>query len=111
FFSALGVPLIAGRDFDDNDRRDGESVVIVSQSLAQRLFPNQDALNRHLTWTDPIMKFIDISPKPRRIVGIVAVLDDQNVCLVPCSTSITRSSRKPVEGGCSFTPDPIRMRS
>ena len=79
FFSALGVPLIAGRDFDGNDRRDGESVVIVSQSIAQRLFPNQDALNRHLTWTDPIMKFIDISPKPRRIVGIVADLDDQNV--------------------------------
>jgi putative ABC transport system permease protein len=79
FFSALGVPLIGGRDFDGNDRRDGESVVIVSQSVAQRLFPNQDALNRHLTWTDPIMKFIDISPKPRRIVGIVADLDDQNV--------------------------------
>jgi putative ABC transport system permease protein len=79
FFSALGVALIAGRDFDGNDRRDGESVVIVSQSVAQRLFPNQDALNRHLTWTDPIMKFIDISPKPRRIVGIVADLDDQNV--------------------------------
>jgi putative ABC transport system permease protein len=79
FFSALGVPLIAGRDFDGNDRRDGESVVIVSQSVAQRLFSNQDALNRHLTWTDPIMKFIDISPKPRRIVGIVADLDDQNV--------------------------------
>ena len=61
FFAALGVPIIAGRDFNDADRRDAEPVVIVSQSLAQRMFPNQDAVNRHLMWTDPVMKFIDIS--------------------------------------------------
>ncbi len=41
---------------------DAEKVVIVSQSLAQRMFPNQDAVNRHLTWTDPVMKFIGVSP-------------------------------------------------
>ena len=43
FFAALGVPIIAGRDFTDADRRDAEPVVIVSQSLAQRMFPTQDA--------------------------------------------------------------------
>ena len=43
FFAALGVPIIAGRDFTDADRRDAEKVVIVSQSLAQRMFPSQDA--------------------------------------------------------------------
>ena len=53
FFAALGVPIIAGRDFSDADSHDAEKVVIVSQSLAQRMFPNQDALNRHLMWTDP----------------------------------------------------------
>src|SRR5215510_14275691 len=37
FFPALGVPLIAGRDFTEADRRGGEPVVIVSQSLAQRM--------------------------------------------------------------------------
>ena len=79
FFAALGVPIVAGRDFSDADRRDGERVVIVSQSLARRMFPNEDAVNRHLTWIDPIMKFIDVSPTPRRIVGIAADVDDQNV--------------------------------
>ena len=53
--------IIAGRDFNEADRRDAEPVVIVSQSLAQRMFPNQDAVNRHLMWTDPVMKFIDVS--------------------------------------------------
>ncbi len=48
FFASLGVPLIAGRDFNDLDRRGAEPVVIVSQSVAQRMFPNQDAVNRHL---------------------------------------------------------------
>jgi putative ABC transport system permease protein len=79
FFAALGVPLLAGRDFNDADRRGGEPVVIVSQSLAQRMFPNQDAVNRHLRWTDPVMEFIDISTAPRRIVGVVADLDDEHI--------------------------------
>ena len=61
FFAALGVPIIAGRDFTDADRTDAEKVVIVSQSVAQRMFPKQDAVNRHLMWTDPVMKFIDVS--------------------------------------------------
>jgi len=86
FFSALGVPLIAGRDFNDGDRSDSEKVVIVSQSLAQRMFPSQDAVNRHITWTDPVMKFIDVSLEPRRIVGVVADVDDENVVPGPAIT-------------------------
>jgi predicted permease len=79
FFAALGVPVIAGRDFNDADRHDAEKVVIISQSLAQRMFPAQGALNRHFMWTDPVMKFIDVSTGPRRIVGVVADVDDENI--------------------------------
>jgi len=81
FFASLGVPLIAGRDFNEGDRRGAERVVIISQSVAQRLFPNQDAVNRGLMWTDPVIKFIDVSGDRRRIVGVVPDLDDEN--LVP----------------------------
>jgi putative ABC transport system permease protein len=86
FFAALGVPILAGRDFDESDRRDGESVVIISQSVAQRMFPGQDAVNRHVMWTDPVMKFIDISPAPRRIVGVAADIDDEHVVPGPLLT-------------------------
>ncbi|HVH55086.1 MAG TPA: ADOP family duplicated permease [Vicinamibacterales bacterium] len=79
FFAALGVPLIAGRDFNEGDRRDAERVVIISQSVAKRMFPTQDALNRHLMWTDPVMSFIGVKTTPRRIVGIAADVDDENV--------------------------------
>ena len=79
FFAALGVPLVAGRDFNDEDKRGGEPVVIISQSAAQRLFPGQDPINHHIMWTDPITKFIYISNGPRRIVGVVADMDDDHL--------------------------------
>jgi len=79
FFASLGVPIIAGRDFNDDDRRGGEPVVIISQSVAQRMFPGEDALNRHFMWTDPVMDFIYVSKGPRRVVGIAADVDDEHV--------------------------------
>ncbi len=79
FFTSLGVPLIAGRDFNDADKKGGEAVVIVSRSLAQRMFPNQDAVNRHVMWTDPVMQFIGMATTPRRIVGVAADVEDEHV--------------------------------
>jgi predicted permease len=79
FFKSLGVPIIAGRDFNADDRADSEKVVIVSESVARRMFNNGDALNRKLMWTDPVMKFIGISTGGRRIVGVAADLDDENI--------------------------------
>jgi predicted permease len=75
FFDVLGVPIVAGRDFTTDDRRGNELVVIVSQSIAQRLFPNGDAVNRKLWWTAPIFG----KPQPHRIVGVVADVDDEKV--------------------------------
>src|SRR5258708_4458073 len=86
FFAALGVPIVAGRDFDDNDRRGGEPVVIVSQSVAQRMFPGQDPINRHIMWSDPVMDFIFVSKGPRRIVGVAADVDDEHVVPGPALT-------------------------
>jgi putative ABC transport system permease protein len=79
FFAALGAPIIAGRDFNDDDRRGGEPVVIISQSVAQRMFPGQDPVNRHIMWTDPVMDFISMSKGPRRIIGVAADVDDEHV--------------------------------
>jgi predicted permease len=87
FFAALGVPIIAGRDFDASDRLGSESVVIISQSVAQRMFPNQDAVNRHITWTDPVIKFIPgFSAEPSRIVGVSADIDDEHIVPGPILT-------------------------
>ena len=101
FFAALGIPLIAGRDFTDADRRDSERVVIVSASLAQRMFPNQDAVNRHLMWTDPVMKFINVNPEPRRIIGVAGDVDDENVVPGP-ALAVYHPFEQEIGGGRLF---------
>src|SRR3954468_14822183 len=86
FFGALGIPIVAGRDFTEADTSGAERVVIVSARVAQQLFPGQDPLNRHLTWTDGLMKFINVSNEPRRIVGVAADIDDEKVDPAPAMT-------------------------
>jgi len=83
YFETLGLPLVEGRDFRDTDKNGTERVVIVSQSLAQTLYPGQDALNHELRWTDGVMKFIGIGLEPRRIVGVVPDVDDENIIPSP----------------------------
>jgi len=74
FFGVVGVPLLGGREFSDADDA-GEQVAIVSQSVAQRLFPNGDAINHHMWWTDPFLG----GAVRRRIVGIVTDVNDETV--------------------------------
>ena len=84
FFETMGMPILEGRDFDERDRQSAERVVIISQSVARELFPGQDPVNRELRWTDPVLKFLRMSYEPRRIIGVVPDLDDQD--LIPSAT-------------------------
>jgi predicted permease len=103
FFAALGVPIIAGRDFNELDGKDKDPVVIVSQTLAQRMFPNQDAVNRHVYWTDPVIKFIPgISTAPHRIIGVTADIDDEHVVPGPILTVYSPIDEGPIFGGRLF---------
>jgi putative ABC transport system permease protein len=106
FFAALGVPIIAGRDFNalDNQSTNQEPVVIVSETLAQRMFPNQDAVNRHVYWTDPVLQFFPGSDlersrlmAPHRIIGVTADIDDDHVVPEP-----TLSVYSPFDEGLLF---------
>jgi len=104
FFASLGVPIIAGRDFDDLDGQKGkEPVVIVSETLAKRIFPNQDAVNRHVFWTDAVLRFAPgISGAPHRIIGVTADIDDQHLIPGPILTVYSSSEEGPVFGGHLF---------
>jgi len=100
YFATLGIPLLGGRDFTEADREEAEPVAIVSKSIAQQLFPGQDALNRHIKWTDPLIKYAGISPAPRRIVGVLADVDDANIIPQDNMTVYTPFAQGPVFGGC-----------
>ncbi len=86
YFETLGVPILEGRDFRDTDKDGAEKVVIISQSVARQLFPGREAVDRHIQWTDGVMKFVGIGYEPRRIVGVVADVDDENIIPMPAMT-------------------------
>ncbi|MGH8525479.1 MAG: FtsX-like permease family protein [Gammaproteobacteria bacterium] len=105
FFAALGVPIIAGRDFNELDDRSKEPVAIISQTLAQRMFPNQDPINRHVFWTDPVLKVGRSSNTPlelQRIIGVVADIDDVHVVPEPTVTIYHTFEQGPLFRGRLF---------
>jgi putative ABC transport system permease protein len=109
FFSALGVPIIAGRDFNDLDDQNREPVVIVSATLARNMFPGQDPINRHVYWTDPVLEvlFGTASEKarftaPHRIIGVAADVDDDHIVPSPTSTIYYTFADAQIFGGHLF---------
>jgi putative ABC transport system permease protein len=64
YLSTMHIPLRRGRDLSGADGPDRPGVVLISESMAKRFWPNQEPLGRHLTMTF----FPD---KVREIVGIV----------------------------------------
>ena len=98
YFETMGIPILEGRDFRESDKDGSERVVIISQSIAKQLFPGREALDRHLQWTDGVIKFIGISPEPRRIIGVVPDMDDENIIPSPMMTVYQPSDQEWVNG-------------
>ena len=62
YFQAIGLPLIAGRDFRQSDREGAESVAVVNRTLVRLYFPGGDPIGRHLLLG---------GQGPVRVVGVV----------------------------------------
>lgn len=67
YFKLMGVPLIRGRAFTDQDDANATPVVIINQSLARRFFPNQDPLGHQVAFD----RVPDSTSFWRTIVGVV----------------------------------------
>jgi predicted permease len=76
YFSAAGIPLLRGRDFSVTDRLGGAPVVILNQSLAKRLFGDEDPIGRRVAWTGSVLEFIPVSGDWRTVVGVVGDTKD-----------------------------------
>jgi len=64
YFRTLGVPLISGRMFDARDNANGQQVVIIGKTMADRMFAGRDPLGRRL-------KYAGVEAPPISIVGVV----------------------------------------
>ncbi|HEV7672175.1 MAG TPA: ABC transporter permease [Thermoanaerobaculia bacterium] len=47
-FALLGIPIVAGRDFDEHDGLAGQQVIIVNEAMAKQLFPHESPLGHTL---------------------------------------------------------------
>jgi len=63
YFSALRIPTISGRDFTDFDRENTKRVVVINKSMADLVWPGQDALGKRFT--------IVVDPNQYEVVGVV----------------------------------------
>jgi predicted permease len=61
YLQTAGIPLIAGRDFNDRDTPENEPVALINQTLARTLWPGQDAVGQMIN-----------QEKGRRVVGVVS---------------------------------------
>ena len=78
YFSALQIPLLSGRFFEDRERLDQAKSVIVSKSFARQYFANEDPLGKHVLVKD----IQGVPPEGFEVVGVVGdtpwALTEQN---------------------------------
>jgi predicted permease len=71
YFKTWGIPVLAGRDFDEHDSTDHQNVVLISQAGAKKVFGNENPLGKTLLVTS--------SGTPCEIVGIVGDVRSRKV--------------------------------
>ena len=79
YFKTMGIPLLRGRLFDDRDRPGAERVVIVSKALADRYYPNGDAVGRRFRNGGPERP----NNQWMRVIGIVGDVKYDGLAAAP----------------------------
>jgi putative ABC transport system permease protein len=65
YLSAMRIPLVSGRDFDDSNAAGRAGAVLISQAMAKQFWPNQNPLGKHVT-------LYFLPQVTRAVVGVVA---------------------------------------
>jgi predicted permease len=73
YFSAMGIPLLEGRFFDERDKKGAPWALIINHVMAERYWPHEDALGRRISFEDAPKKDSDWMT----VVGIVGDVKDQ----------------------------------
>ena len=69
YLSTLRIPLLRGRNFTEQEVRQGAKVLLISELLASQVFPNEDPLGKRLIMV--------MGPQPWEIIGIVGDIRDR----------------------------------
>ena len=66
YFSAMEIPLLKGRFFNEHDTKDSQQMAIIDEKFAQRFWPHDNPIGKHLWFDHP--------DKPFTITGVVGVV-------------------------------------
>jgi len=90
YFPAMGIPLIRGRLFEERDGPDAPHVAVVSESLAKRYWPSEDAIGKQIQYGN-----MDGDLHVLNIVGIVGDVRDNGLDRDPRPTVYTNYFQRP----------------
>jgi predicted permease len=103
FFAAMGIPVLAGRVFTPSDHAEAERVVVVSERLAERLWPGESPIGKRIFWGGT-------SGTTRTVIGVSGDIRDVQLDAQPTpllfvphsqvdvpSLTVVIRSREPVE--------------
>ena len=71
FFHTMGIPIVAGRDFNENDTASAPKVGILSESLARKAFPGQNPIGKRF-----LAHFHPSEGKPGDLIEVVGISGD-----------------------------------
>jgi putative ABC transport system permease protein len=108
YFCALGIPLLQGRAFNEHDTANSPGVLIISESLAHQLWPNESALGKRLdigfpgeTWREVVGIMGDVkqwdlnAPLASAVYEPYAQVSDQLRWFVGEMTFVIRTTAEP----------------
>ena len=94
YFRVMRIPLIRGRFFTEEDSPENPKVAIISQTLAQRYFPNEDPIGRQMRFGFPPNGNVS-----REIVGVVGDVRDTALSQKPGPMMYVPFAQAPLYGG------------
>jgi putative ABC transport system permease protein len=81
YFKTMGIPIIKGRDFDDRDKHGATPVVIVTETFAKQIFPNEDPIGKRIK--PGIGTYEDEDSPWREIVAVVGDIRNRSLNTEP----------------------------
>jgi putative ABC transport system permease protein len=100
YFSAAGVPVLAGRNFAATDEPNEDNVVIINKTLADKFFPNEDPIGRRIAFTgEPISTLYPEMTAWRTVIGVVGNTRDGAMAAEPQSVVFVPQLGSPANGG------------
>jgi predicted permease len=90
YFDAMGIPLLRGRLFDRSDTPDSSHAAIISQALAQRVWPNEEPIGQRIQYGN-----MDGDKQMLQIVGVVNDVREYGLDLKVAATVYVSSLQRP----------------